>query len=228
MSEASPSVKAEDNTPKAVKDKNCPYCGQAFTSSSLGRHLDLYIKERNPKKQDGIHNVEEIRRMRGGITRRHPKGSSRRRNTTTPAGTPSAVQHRADASGDESSNAPSPAVGGPAHASVGTSAADIASMFPLGGVRWEATGVINEALVASPDGTSGADGGHGGDGSRPMADLDTRGFNPNRRPIVSRVVSRQAVKAQLDSKQKIQDALDDARAAELALREFANAWRAAK
>lgn len=228
MAEASPSVKTEENTPKAVKDKNCPYCGQAFTSSSLGRHLDLYIKERNPKKHDGIHDVDEIRRLRGGVTRRQPKGSSRRRNTTTPAGTPAAISRQDDASDNESSNAPSPSAREGASASAGTSAADIASMFPLGGVRWEATGVMNEVLVTSPDGASGGTASAADDGARPVADLDTRGFNPNRRPISSRVVSRQAVKAQLDSKQKIQDALDDARAAELALREFANAWRAAK
>ncbi|ERS96524.1 uncharacterized protein SPSK_01263 [Sporothrix schenckii 1099-18] len=228
MSEVFPRAKAEDNTPKAIKDKNCPYCGQAFTSSSLGRHLDLYIKERNPKKRDGIHNVDEIRRMRGGITRRHPKGSSRRRNTTTPAETPSAIPHRADVSGDETSNAPSPAAGNVTHASMGTSAADIASMFPLGGVRWEATGVMNEVLVTSPDGTGGADGGHGGEVSGSITDSGTRGFDPNRRPIASRVMGKQTAEAQLVSKQKMQDALDDARAAELALREFTNAWRAAK
>lgn len=60
---------------KAPKDKNCPFCGQAFTSSSLGRHLDLYIRPKNPKAPDGIHIVEEIRKLRGGITRRQAKGS---------------------------------------------------------------------------------------------------------------------------------------------------------
>ena len=57
------------NTPKycAPKDKSCPYCGQAFTSSSLGRHLDLYIK---PK------------------TRRQPRTSLPRRETSTPLSTP--------------------------------------------------------------------------------------------------------------------------------------------
>jgi hypothetical protein len=60
---------------KAPKDKNCPFCGQAFTSSSLGRHLDLYIRPKNPKAADGIHLVDEIRKLRGGITRRQAKGS---------------------------------------------------------------------------------------------------------------------------------------------------------
>lgn len=75
---------------KAAKDKNCPFCGQAFTSSSLGRHLDLYIRPKNPKAPDGIHIVDEIRKMRGGITRRQAKGSmsgTRRDDsgTSTPA-----------------------------------------------------------------------------------------------------------------------------------------------
>lgn len=56
----------------AVKDKECPYCHQPFTSSSLGRHLDQYLTK---KKPDGIHDVDEIKRLRGGITRRQPKGT---------------------------------------------------------------------------------------------------------------------------------------------------------
>jgi hypothetical protein len=79
-----------DLGPKAAKDKNCPFCGQAFTSSSLGRHLDLYIRAKNPKAPDGIHVVDEIRKLRGGITRRQAKGSisTPRRDdsgTSTPA-----------------------------------------------------------------------------------------------------------------------------------------------
>ncbi|KAL9053585.1 MAG: hypothetical protein Q9162_004682 [Coniocarpon cinnabarinum] len=63
-------------TPTSLsKDRICPFCEQAFTSSSLGRHLDLYIREKNPKPPDGIHDVEEIRKMRRKITRRQPKGS---------------------------------------------------------------------------------------------------------------------------------------------------------
>lgn len=78
MAEAEPSSTPRSNTEpqlKAAKDKNCPFCGQAFTSSSLGRHLDLYIRAKNPKAPDGIHIVDEIRKLRGGITRRQAKGS---------------------------------------------------------------------------------------------------------------------------------------------------------
>src|SRR5213083_1093542 len=90
-------------TTKAPKDKNCPYCQQAFTSSSLGRHLDLYIKEKNPKPPDGIHDVEAIRKLRGNITRRQPRNSLARRDASTPAGTPSAASKKSPASEPESS-----------------------------------------------------------------------------------------------------------------------------
>lgn len=85
---ATPGSNADSGTPSrtpAVKDRRCDFCGQFFTSSSLGRHLDLYIKEKNPKPPDGIHNVEEIRRMRGNITRRQARNSSVKRDTSTPA-----------------------------------------------------------------------------------------------------------------------------------------------
>ncbi|CAK7273762.1 hypothetical protein SEPCBS57363_005816 [Sporothrix epigloea] len=224
MAEASPKVQPEEDTPKAVKDKNCPYCGQAFTSSSLGRHLDLYIKGPNPKRHDGVHNVEEIRRLRGGITRRNLK-CSKRRGLATPSGTPSAV-NQPDAVSERFSNAPSPAARDTARFPVSTSAADIASKFSIGGVRWEATGVMNEVLFAPPNGARGTGAG-AGDGSLATGGSDTRNINPNCYPMPPRV-DRHAPQAQSDFKQKLQGALDDARAAELALREFVNAWRAAK
>lgn len=59
---------------QAVKDKECQYCHQKFTSSSLGRHLDQFISK---KKPDGIHNVEEIKKIRAGITRRTARGGKR-------------------------------------------------------------------------------------------------------------------------------------------------------
>jgi hypothetical protein len=75
MESSTPRSTTEPPQLKAAKDKNCPFCGQAFTSSSLGRHLDLYIRPKNPKTADGIHLVDEIRKLRGGITRRQAKGS---------------------------------------------------------------------------------------------------------------------------------------------------------
>lgn len=61
-------TKAQSTT---LKDKACPYCGQKFTSSSLGRHLDQYVSK---KKPDGLHDVEEIKKLRAGITRRSARG----------------------------------------------------------------------------------------------------------------------------------------------------------
>ncbi|KAL6230471.1 hypothetical protein BDW75DRAFT_222585 [Aspergillus navahoensis] len=63
---------------QALKDRKCQYCNQAFTSSSLGRHLDQFLFK---KKPDGIHDVEEIRRIRSGITRRQARTSTGKRET---------------------------------------------------------------------------------------------------------------------------------------------------
>lgn len=83
----------------ASKDKKCPYCHQAFTSSSLGRHLDQYLFK---KKPDGIHDVDEIRRLRGNITRRQARTSGKRDSPDVGSGTgqrdsPSANAHDAAA-----------------------------------------------------------------------------------------------------------------------------------
>ncbi|PLB55429.1 hypothetical protein P170DRAFT_461309 [Aspergillus steynii IBT 23096] len=75
---------ADDNAQSAAaknaasKDRKCQYCDQAFTSSSLGRHLDQFLFK---KKPDGIHDVEEIRRIRSSITRRQARTSSGKRDT---------------------------------------------------------------------------------------------------------------------------------------------------
>ena len=80
---------------RAPKDKACPFCSQKFTSSSLGRHLDLYIRPKNAKLADGVHDVDRIRRMRNGITRRQPRSNLKAKRdsdvaaeTPTPASAP--------------------------------------------------------------------------------------------------------------------------------------------
>ena len=79
------------------------------------------------------------------------------------------------------------------------------SKFPYA-ARWEATGVIND-IPSNGDVTP----------------------DPTKRPGAQRNVSRQVnQKAQLDIKHKLADAMDTARAAELALRELLSSWRAAK
>ncbi|KAH7175573.1 hypothetical protein EDB81DRAFT_12228 [Dactylonectria macrodidyma] len=197
---------ADSTTPKGSvpKDKNCPYCGQAFTSSSLGRHLDLYIKEKNPKAPDGIHDVDAIRKLRGGITRRLVRGSlGGRRESSTPIGTPQASEKR-DAVVQTRDRYPSPVT-----SKGGQFAVESSFKFPFQ-PTWEATGVINDIPQrGSWDGDATPE--------------------PMRRPGMQRAVSKQAVqKAQFDVKHKLTDAMDTARAAELALRELLSSWKAAR
>ncbi|KAF1823538.1 uncharacterized protein K489DRAFT_337070, partial [Dissoconium aciculare CBS 342.82] len=93
---SSPGSTGAANGTKASKDRACPFCGQAFTSSSLGRHLDLYIKPKNPKPADGVHDVDEIRKIRGGITRRQPRTSTKGANAGAGPGSndgPNAANH---------------------------------------------------------------------------------------------------------------------------------------
>lgn len=193
MSET-PQPIAEGNQPKAVKDKNCEYCGQAFTSSSLGRHLDLYIKEKNPKPPDGIHDVDAIRKLRGNITRRQPRGSlGARRDNSTPGSTPKPTAGKTALGQDSDS----------------FKADSAANKYPFA-ASWEATGVIKDTP-----------GKNAWDASAPQ--------DANKRSGLSRNVSKQmAQKAQFDIKQKLTDAMDTAKAAELALRELVSSWRAAK
>lgn len=78
----SPAESGNQVKPNIPKNKTCPFCGDHFTSSSLGRHLDLFIKEKNPKHSDGVHDVEAIREMRNNITRRQPRRSAAKREAS--------------------------------------------------------------------------------------------------------------------------------------------------
>ncbi|KAI9370477.1 hypothetical protein BJX61DRAFT_535623 [Aspergillus egyptiacus] len=100
------------------KDRKCQYCHQAFTSSSLGRHLDQFLFK---KKPDGIHDVEEIRRIRSGITRRQARTSTGKRDTP----------ERGASKGLDPLQAGEPGGKGP-----------IRMMFNT--PTWHATGVIND------------------------------------------------------------------------------------
>ncbi|RFU29956.1 hypothetical protein B7463_g6395, partial [Scytalidium lignicola] len=196
----------------APKDKSCPFCHQAFTSSSLGRHLDLYIKEKNPKPADGIHDVIEIKKIRGGITRRQPRNSSAKREGSTPSGTPNAAEgrsphndggnispglRRTNTDGSEMSKSPRKPI------------------YIVNGATFETTGVINNIPATRNSEQRNWDGDSGDAGRR----LDQR----------SRTVSRQMLaKSTFEQKQKMMDALDHSRAAELALRELFGAIRSSK
>ena len=117
----------------AAKDRKCQYCQQAFTSSSLGRHLDQFLFK---KKPDGVHNVEEIRRIRSGITRRQAR---------TSAGKNEGSPERSEKKG---SSDPYTA----AESSSKAREAPVRMMFNT--PTWHATGVINDIPNPSrvPDG----------------------------------------------------------------------------
>lgn len=209
----------------AAKDKNCPFCGQAFTSSSLGRHLDLYVKEKNPKPPDGIHNVDAIRKMRSGITRRQPRGSLARRDSTTNlAATPPASATKPSPSLDISAPRPARNASTPAHAQESPLAGDQHTFkYPLQ-PTWKTTGVILDL----PTPTDGA-------GRSMLLNDDVSQDPPAGRSAGQSAHhqqrsggSRASQKAQLDARHRLSDALDTARAAELALRELLSSWRAAK
>ncbi|KAI0011456.1 hypothetical protein F4779DRAFT_572779 [Xylariaceae sp. FL0662B] len=209
MPDAASAAAESPGVPKssAPKDRNCPYCGQAFTSSSLGRHLDLYIKEKNPKAPDGIHDVNAIRKMRGSITRRQPRGSLARRDTSTP-GTPTTSSRQ--------SPGPDSGVKHPGLPREGQYVVDHQTpKFPFL-PTWEATGVINDIPSRNEELRGSREEGAGA------------GLDLSRRSSMPRAPSRVMQKTQLDARQKLADAMDTARAAELALRELLSSWRAAK
>jgi hypothetical protein len=199
----------------ASKDKACPFCHQHFTSSSLGRHLDLYIKEKNPKPADGIHDVDEIRKLRGGITRRQPRNSTSRREDSTPVGTPGAQDRRSPAP-------PESERGGNRSPSLRRESID--PDFPnyrgkpeviLNKPSWQSTGVMNHIPAATRNGNNWDGDDHRDTGRR----VESR----------NRSVSKHMLaKTTFEQKEKMIEALDNAKAAELALREMLGSIRAAK
>ncbi|RYP25325.1 hypothetical protein DL767_008447 [Monosporascus sp. MG133] len=209
----------------APKDRSCPYCGQAFTSSSLGRHLDLYIKEKNPKAPDGIHDVEAIRKLRGGITRRQPRGSLSRRDASTP-GTPTASSSTSTKKSplpEQPSRGPAPTISKDGRFVVDHQV----SKYPFQ-PTWEATGVINDIPSNSGNGTTNANGDLRTSWDESASQDSSTTATTTTRPGPQRVPSRVTQKAQLDARQRLADTMDTARAAELALREVLSSWRAAK
>ncbi|CAK4031223.1 Hypothetical predicted protein [Lecanosticta acicola] len=143
---------AANSGTKAPKDRSCPFCGQAFTSSSLGRHLDLYIKPKNPKPADGIHNVDEIRKIRGNITRRQPRTSKA-----------TSVDRERNSGGDSNStpvNREEYRSSTTAHSQMAEDSPMVSPVNPkdinepahsaLNSANWQATGVINNLPPRAP------------------------------------------------------------------------------
>lgn len=125
---------------RPVKDKRCLFCGQEFTASSLGRHYDTFITR---DRVDGVHDLEEIRRIRSSVTRRTVKpnvvsGTSTKdevRDSTEPPGT--AEQKAAGASAQAYPKVVPPTKLNPTSGKQGY-------RVILNQPSWEATGVIND------------------------------------------------------------------------------------
>ncbi|KAI1118613.1 hypothetical protein F5Y14DRAFT_399156 [Nemania sp. NC0429] len=228
-SSASPTAAVESPTtqkPSAAKDRKCPYCHQAFTSSSLGRHLDLYVKKKNPKPPDGIHDVAAIRRMRENITRRHPKGSVARRDTPNPD-TPASSSRKSPVAAPAPAPTPTPVpapaadpvIKPPAIPQEGQFVVDRQTRRYPFQPSWEATGVINDIPPPVDRGSAW---------EQPFRARASPTRETAARQGPQRVPSRAAQKMQFDAKQRLADAMDTARAAELALRELLSSMRAAK
>ena len=199
----------------APKDKACPFCHQQFTSSSLGRHLDLYIKEKNPKPADGVHDVDEIRKMRGGITRRQPRSSTSRREDSTPTGTPGLQDRRSPRPESDGQGNRSPSLRRDDNGFADSINYKGKPKFFINKGTWESTGVMNN-IPPPRNGDSRSWDGEDRDANR-------------RAEGRSRSVSKQMLaKSTFAQKQKMIEALDDAKAAELALRELLGSFRAAK
>ncbi|KAK2865374.1 hypothetical protein FQN49_003635 [Arthroderma sp. PD_2] len=142
--ESNASTKGERETsagPKAlaVKNKQCPYCNQTFTSSSLGRHLDQYLYK---KKPDGVHNVEEIRQLRSGITRRTARGGTKQ-------GSPEVTSASASAAATTSMAGPDPHSVAPLQLNPSVPGGKGYRLF-INQPTWHSTGVINDIPNSSP------------------------------------------------------------------------------
>lgn len=194
-----PSRSAKLTRLKAIKDKKCEFCHTSFTSSSLGRHHDQWIKDKNPKAPDEQHNAEaiaKIREKRGSVTRRQPKGSLSRQGTSV-----SVLSKKSSGSDAESPSL----LQSPVSARGGSDRATMGREYPFN-TSWEATGVINGAS---------------------MDDRDAGHSPRNRRPTLP--PGWRAATSDVDNKdQKTQDLEDRARATELALRELIGSFRTAK
>ncbi|KAK5131228.1 hypothetical protein LTR08_001197 [Meristemomyces frigidus] len=216
---------------RTSKDRDCPFCGQAFTSSSLGRHLDLYIKPKNPKPPDGVHHADEIRRMRGGITRRQPKTTLKEGanidasgwRQPSAEGTPVAAPSTAPSS--SRGLAPAPIKINMKIEGRALDASPVMSPFITGETEvlhsavntpnWQATGVINNLPLkaASRD-------------NAPTPTGQAQRIQEMRRGANGIKVPRPDY--EFESMVKLQEAAEVGRAAELALREVLGGLEAAK
>ncbi|KAF2209398.1 hypothetical protein CERZMDRAFT_87075 [Cercospora zeae-maydis SCOH1-5] len=212
---STPAPSSASKTVHAPKDRACPFCAQAFTSSSLGRHLDLYIRPKNPKPPDGVHDVDEIRKLRGGITRRQPRTSGKAGSGTV--GTSNA-RDSTDHGGDEQS-APSTARAGqetPTESPVNAKDVHESGTF-FNKANWQATGVINNLPPRAPS--------RGGSEHPQAPSSQAQRLQDMRRDAGGTRIQRPDYEG--DSMWRLQEAAEMGRAAEMALREVVGSLEAA-
>jgi len=206
----------QDTTSKSMsKDRNCVFCGQAFTSSSLGRHYDLYIKPKNPKPADGVHDVDEIRKIRGGITRRQPRNSLK--NTKSQREESAETLDNTNRGGRQAYNADrtkdnTPA-GSPVLAREGSGRGTFVNV-----PSWQSTGVINNIPPRAPSRTN----------NDATATGQAQRLQDMRRDTGSGQRTQRPPEPQTDSAWKAQEQVEIGRAAEMALREVLGSLKAAR
>ena len=205
----------QDTASKALsKDRECVFCHQAFTSSSLGRHYDLYIKPKNPKPADGVHNVDEIRKIRGGITRRQPRNSLK--NASSRREESAETLDHTNRGGRQAYNADRTKDNTPAGSPVMPRASSGRGSF-VNMPSWQSTGVINNIPPRAPSRTN-TDATATGQAQR-LQDMrrDTGSGQQTQRP-----------EPETDSAWKVQEQIETGRAAEMALREVLGSLKAAR
>lgn len=215
---STPASQREGSGSKMGKDKQCPFCGQAFTSSSLGRHLDLYIKPRNPKPPDGMHDVNEIRKLRGSITRRQPKTSLKPGANVNVSGWRSESMESTPntASGSRAAPKIEPRImdGSPVTSPVEFRECDGMHMS-LNTANWQATGVINNLPPRAPSRNNTA-----------APTSQAHRIDAMRRDAAGARIERPEYDSEDTS--KLREDAEVGRAAELALREVLGSLEAAK
>jgi hypothetical protein len=160
--------------------------------------LDLYIKDKNPKPPDGVHDIDEIRKLRGSITRRSARNSSVKRESLTPSqakAMAAAVQNSpSDGASSETTTArtarPSP------HETASATTPARAPFKSVNEVTWQASSLS----AMSHEGIS---------------------------RIESRRDSVRRVRTSIENKERVREALEHGRAAELALREVLDSVKVA-
>ena len=220
----SPTNTAQNSNSKsalATKDRSCPFCGQAFTSSSLGRHLDLYIRPKNPKPADGVHDVDEIKKLRGGITRRQPRTSGRVTGSGSGSNGHSHSHSRQestglaqDSQGDDESSLRTTRMEQDTPINSPGRTQGAATVFNR--ANWQATGVINNLPPRAPSRNQSP---------QPIAAGQAQRVQDMRRDAGG--TRYQRPEHESESMWKLQEAAEMGRAAEMALREVLGSLEAA-